>query len=942
MKSDYLHRKPISGAFIAALVTTLFSVIFLISCAEDIQTTQKKSATLPSVWEPPQSALSQRNFNLTAAHWRPSGNLLHISGASNNAGERILFKNAQNAKLLASTLADSSGNWSIEIKSLNIVPCFINVVSESGSLQSAVIDAPANCGAENTALATSIFPEGSITSPQTDLTIEINDSVNFQAEVSNSVGTPMFEWSFNGAAPGSKIQNPGNIKFTKPGIYHVALEVTDSRGLSDPTPAMRMIKVIDGTSALAAQPVANIDTPAEDQTIVVGSSINFGGSGSDPASTQPLVFMWFFGTNASPTSSNMQNPGDVVFNTAGVYTVVLAVSDNSGNTGVSQRTITVVDPGPGNQPPTGMITSPAVDLIINIGDTINIMGDAIDLDGNTPISYQWDFGGVIPNSNLQNPGPVTYLAEGVYTITLVATDSMGAIDPNPPTRVITVQAAGPGASDTPNGEILTPAMDTTITAGDSISFTATGAASTGNEPLFYIWSIEGFPGNFTGIETGPVTFDTPGVYAVTLLVVDASNQVDPTPAVRIITVSEPGVSGPAAPPAMNGHIVIPETDISILPGASQNFVGRVDEVNPPYTYLWLFDGAAHNQFTLETEAITFNDPGIYNVMFFAIDKDGMFDSRPAIRSVTVTDSTPTPILAPISSINVPESDVTINIGETILFSGTAVNVSGNGELSYLWTFGGAAADDTNLTPAPVTFSMAGVYTITFTATDAAASSEPASIVVTVEDPANSVPPATPGTPTAEIIITGGDTTITAGNAIDFAGNYVGNPDATLEYLWTFGGAALDSTELSPGPVVFNEPGQYEVLFTVIDSTDPANQLTTTASVTIMVMPVGQGGPGPVTNMPSGLIEEPAGNQTITVGGTLQFSGSGTNPIDNDPLNYAWDFGNGTTSTSQVPGVVTFNEIGVFTVTLTVNHAGMVFDPDPPTIEITVISTDPAP
>ena len=934
--------KPNQSCFSFYLV--LISVLLILGgCAEQIPGPQQKASAEQAVkWIAPQSSLTQRNFQLLHAEWQAATDTLNITGTANNNSERISIKNSSTDETIASTITASSLDWTVSVKLLIGVPCRIDVVSESGSLQTDVINAPISCdiGADISTLADTT-PNAIITSPQTDLSININESVNFEATANNISGNPNFKWQFSGVTQNSSIQNPGKILFSKPGVYHISLGITDSSGLSDPTPAMRMITVRDPISILTAQPIANIDTPMGDQVIMVGDTLNFSGSGNDPASNEVVTFLWNF-AGVAPNST-MQSPGDIVFNDPGLFTIVLSVSDSLGNIGTSQIVVTVNDPM-ANQAPVGSIISPLGDLIINPGDSIIVEGSATDPDANDPITYLWDFDGVAPNSTMQNPGEVTYSMPGTYTIRLTATDNLGLADPNPPTRVITVQAAAPISSDLPNGEILTPTMDTTIMAGESVVFTATGTAAPGNEPLMYLWSFDGVAPNSAAMDAGSVTFPNPGIYTVTLLVLDALNQMDPTPAVRVINVQGPNAGGtPPSMPSMINHIVTPATDITILPGEAVNFSGMIDpEVNPPYTYLWLFDGAAPNATSLTPGDIVFTSPGTYSVMFFAIDQDGFFDVQPAMRTITVSDSTATPNLNPVTSIINPADDISINVGDTLAFEGNVVDVSGNNTLEYLWTFGGATTEDTNLIPAPVTFTMPGIYEITFSAWDTTTmlgSLQPASILVTVNDSM----PVNPAAPIAEIINPGQDLTIAAGDSVNFEGNAIDTSgNGMLIYIWSFGGAAPDSNILSPGTVLFETPGEYDVTFTVIDTVDPTGMTGATSTITITVMPMNGGGGGETpppqdANLPQAIIVEPAGDQTIMAGSTIVFSGERINPVDNDPLNYVWDFGDGTSSTAQVPGSVSFNQVGVFTVTLSVNHDGIEFDPTPAELVVTVMA-----
>ena len=68
--------------------------------------------------------------------------------------------------------------------------------------------------------------------------------------------------------------------------------------------------------------------------------------------------------------------------------------------------------------------------------------------------------------------------------------------------------------------------------------------------------------------------------------------------------------------------------------------------------------------------------------------------------------------------------------------------------------------------------------------------------------------------------------------------------------------------------------------------------------------------------------------TIAPGQSVTFGGSGSDPDNNLPLTYAWNFGAGgpPASTSQNPGAVVFPNAGVFTVTFTVRDS--LGTPDP--------------
>jgi hypothetical protein len=94
------------------------------------------------------------------------------------------------------------------------------------------------------------------------------------------------------------------------------------------------------------------------------------------------------------------------------------------------------------------------------------------------------------------------------------------------------------------------------------------------------------------------------------------------------------------------------------------------------------------------------------------------------------------------------------------------------------------------------------------------------------------------------------------------------------------------------------------------------------------------GDGGANSPPNGTIVAPNANQTISEGGTVNFQGSAEDP-DGDNMTYLWNFGDGITTTSLVPGNHTYSDSGTYTVIFTVTDSHGASDPTPDTRTITV-------
>ncbi len=124
-------------------------------------------------------------------------------------------------------------------------------------------------------------------------------------------------------------------------LVDTAVDITGARasvGPDDVTGA----GLIDANAAIGAlqqEPNGQISSPSGNVTLTKGQAVNFRASGTSPDGNVPLSYFWNFGGGAP--NSSQQNPGNVVFNTVGVFTVTLTVTDSQGNSDSTPATIRV-------------------------------------------------------------------------------------------------------------------------------------------------------------------------------------------------------------------------------------------------------------------------------------------------------------------------------------------------------------------------------------------------------------------------------------------------------------------------------------------------------------------------------------------------------------------------------------------------------------------------
>jgi PKD repeat protein len=198
-------------------------------------------------------------------------------------------------------------------------------------------------------------------------------------------------------------------------------------------------------------------------------------------------YTWMF-DGGLPALSSMENP-TVTYNNSGTYDVTLIVFNSEGSDTLTQMGVIEVQ------------EFPIVDFsFVSSGLTVDFTNLTQNLNG----TLLWDFGDNM-TSNLPNPTH-TYATAGVYAVTLTAENECGVV--------------------TETQDVVTGALPiaafTSAFSSDCVPFTAFFADQSGGADITgWFWEFPG--GNpATSTEENPeVTYDTPGLYDVTLTVTNS-------------------------------------------------------------------------------------------------------------------------------------------------------------------------------------------------------------------------------------------------------------------------------------------------------------------------------------------------------------------------------------------------------------------------------------
>jgi PKD repeat protein len=598
-----------------------------------------------------------------------------------------------------------------------------------------------------------------------------------------------------------------------------------------------------------------------------------------------LTYEWDLDNNGA-----FETPGQTVintWNTAGVYTVTLRVTDDDGGVGSDTTKVTI-----NNAPPTAEANGPYT-TTVNLPVTLSGAGST-DPTGD-PLTYQWNFGDGTPVVTTTNT-TVThiYADDGIFTAILRVNDGRGGIGTD--TATVTVNNLPPTAVATAN---LTTTLE-----GVPITFDGSGSSDPGlYDILTHQWDF----GDGSPLATGiTVTHAYPdnNIYTATLTVTDDGGMAD-TDTITNITILN------ANPVAEAGPDRIANEGVQIsFDGSSSSDAGTADTL----TFVWdfVYDGINFDeQATGVSVQITYLDgPAAYDVALRVRDDDypyptgggGEIGEHFDTLKVIVQNLPPiVDALGPYASIET----VPLNL------SGVAADVSLD-TLTYEWDVDNNGTFDLTGQTVITTWNTAGVYTITLRVTDDDGSAGFDTAQVTIDN----------APPTADA---GGPYITDVNLPVTFSG--AGSTDPTgdpLTYQWNFGdGTPIIITTNVTVTHIYADDDVYTATLQVGDGRGGTD--TDTATITVNNLP-----PIAIAN---------ANPTTTFESAAVTFDGSGSSdPGLYDTLTYQWDFGDGSPVVNGVNATHTYADNNVYTVILTVTDDGGAIDTD--TIPVTILNANP--
>ena len=216
----------------------------------------------------------------------------------------------------------------------------------------------------------------------------------------NVGGIPTWGWNFGDGSPVNSSQNPTyTYTSTTTYTYNVNLTATTTNGCVDNVTKVVTVNVLP-TAAFA--PV----------NACLNTNVALNNTSSVPLPDNIQTYAWNFGVGASPaTTSGLQNPPSLMYNTSGVKTITLNITANTTCSATITQTVNIYPQPVANFSATAVCQSTATAFTDLSTPTGSIT------------TWAWDFTNNGSIDNVTNAPTNIYPSSGTFTASLIVTDN---------------------------------------------------------------------------------------------------------------------------------------------------------------------------------------------------------------------------------------------------------------------------------------------------------------------------------------------------------------------------------------------------------------------------------------------------------------------------------------------------------------------------------------
>ena len=552
---------------------------------------------------------------------------------------------------------------------------------------------------------------------------------------SGGAGTT-YIWDFGDGSPVDTAVNPLHT-YGDSGVFNVTLSIINAEGCTN---------TITMNNYIMAGLHPQVGFFAEDTIVCYSEMVAFHDSSSSFAESWYWAFGdGQFGNGPDPTHQ---------YGDTGTFTVSLVATHNGCRDTLIKDDYIVIWP-----PIAAFSPSPA--LLCSYPDTVHFTDQSVGAE-----TWLWTFadGGT---DTVQNPDYV-YNAPGSYMVELLVTNSNGCRD-SIEVQVRVDEVFANFQSNIPEVCMYDPVvysdLSTSYVTISNRAWTFGDGATSSGAPVSVSHS-----------------YNTAGVYDVTLLATDSWGCTDDTTITSIITVNQL--------PSPNFTPTTPLTGCTPL---TVEFTDNSTAAAPAILTNWLWNFGNGSTSTVHpTVQYTYYTAGNYNISLTVTDSKGCDSTRIFYNYVQPTKPNP--------SFHTTHTNNVYCYSETVTFVNTSTAAT-----SYEWDFGDGSPVSTLTNPTHTyVVDTTTVFTVTLVATDANGCDSAFSLNITVSMPFPDF--------TAPVV-----STLCPPLVVDFSS--LSSSDVT-QYLWNFGdsvsGTSNTSTTANPQHVYY-EPGDYDITLSVTNN-----------------------------------------------------------------------------------------------------------------------------
>lgn len=588
---------------------------------------------------------------------------------------------------------------------------------------------------------------------------------------------------------------------------------------------------------------------------------------------------WDFGNGKT---SNKQNP-TVSYRAKGTYKIQLTVTDNGGKTNKTSQSINV-SKGDGGGDDGGKNKAPVANFSFD-GDGLKMkfFDKSTDSDGKIA-KWAWDFGNGY-DDEIANP-ELNYRGPGTFNIKLTVTDDKGATASK--TRKIKIKTSGKPEEIGGTPDNQAPISKFSYSQNNlSVQFSDESSDPDGKVTK---WAWDFGDGKSSTDKSPAHTYKKAGTYTVKLIVTDNKGAKNSSQQTIKVGKADPNNKAPVADFGFSGN------------GLSVKFADKSTDADGKIVkWDWDFDNGYDAD--IANPKLNYRGPGIFYVRLTVTDDDGATATK--TRRIKVSNSG-SPVETKPGENTAPTPYFTYKAnGLKVSFKDGSYDGDGN-IVKWIWDFGNGETSDQR--EPIVTYAKKGEYKVKLTVTDNKGATNSFNRVVKVD----------------------GNVKDDVKAAFKYSRDnlsvkFQDQSKGAVKWAWNFGNGETSSKQ---NPTInYRSKGDYTVKLTVTGKSGLTNS-------TSQVISISKGGGG-------GQNKAPVAKFTYTKKGLRVNLKDQSTDSDGRVVKWAWNFGNGETSSKQNP-TVNYRSKGTYTIKLTVTDDKGANHVSQQSVEISKGGTQPNP